>query len=1111
MQLHYWRIDQLGIRDLSFRDNDSGPILNPGLCQSNESRTATHRVFAHPRITYFLALFSCVLVVTGAQSLAQSVAGKPQVYRSAHHDISLPLRSMKPSPVNSLLKEEEGKEPERQEQGLEEEIDPGNQPSVARLPRRSAKQFDGVLQPSKGRRQQLTPGLNFDGISSNGWPAPDTNGVVGATQYVQYVNNRFAIYDKSSGNLLNGPVRENMLWSGFSGLCGSDNSGDIIAEYDKAAGRWVMSHHAMQKGGPNFQCVAVSTTSDATGSYYRYAFQLPTDDDPDYPKLSVWPDAYYLSINQLNPNNGSFIDAAVCALDRNSMLNGAAATSVCFQLSSSKYSSLLPADLDGTTPPAAGSPDYFLNLDTNNQSLDLWQFHVNFAIPSSSTFTGPVNIPVAAFNPACGGGTFAVCIPQAGTTQSIDSLGDRLMWRLAYRNFGDHDTLVATHSVATGSGNVGVRWYEIRNPGGNPTVYQQGTFAPDSNFRWMGSLAMDQLGDLAVGYSESSSSMDPAIYYTGRLATDPLGSLENESLIIAGAGVEQGTYRWGDYSGMSVDPVDDCTFWYTNEYYPVTGKSWHTRIASFKFPTCPGVTISPDNLPFPSQLVGTTSPAQAVTLSNKQSTTVNIGNIGFTGPASGDFAQTNNCGTSLPAAADCTIQVTFTPSATGTRSAALNVTDDANNNPQVSNVSGVGVVTAVTLSPSRLTFAAQAVGTASAPLSELVSNSSALPVTISGVSASGNYAETDNCTGNTLQPSQTCNVSVVFAPALTGSIPGTITVTDNANGSPQVLGLSGSGVKPLAVSPANMAFGTIAVGSSSPPQTATLTNNDTSPVTVSFSASGEYSAKGSGKNPCPATLAPNAKCTIAVIFSPTTNGSTNGSLAVSYGAALSPQMVSLTGTGSGGSTGPLSFSPSSVGFGKIAVGRTSANETVTVTNNGSTSVNISSVLAEGNFSLITRKVSPCGGPLAPGISCKFSVNFSPTIIGLVKSGVTVTDNANISPQVLNLSGTGMLPIAISPSTLAFAAQSVGTTSPPQIVTVTSNQNSSLSLGIAASGDYVIQSGGSNPCGTSLPALGQCTVGVAFSPSATGPIPGAVSFTYSGAFSPQEVALSGTGR
>lgn len=1079
--------------------------------QLGKSEAAANLRFAYWKKAYLLVVLSCILALAGTPSLAQSMAGKPRVYRSPHYDVSPPLRQMKPSTTPSVLREEEAKEEDQQQQELEEMGHGGNQLPVSAQPQAVAKLTDRVSQSSKGRTLQLSAGLNFDGIPANGWAAPDTNGAVGATQYVQYVNNRFAVYDKASGNLVYGPVLENTLWAGFGGLCASDNSGDVIAEYDKAAGSWVMTHHATQSGGPNYQCVAVSTTSDATGSYYRYAFQLPTNNFPDYPKLSVWPDGYYLSTNLTTPK-GSFINAAVCALDRNSMLSGAPATAVCFQLSSSAYSSLLPADLDGATPPPAGSPNYFLNLDPNNQSLDIWQFHVDFNTPTNSTFTGPLNIPVTPFNRPCGGGANTVCIPQPGTAQLVDSLGDRLMWRSAYRNFGDHDTLVVTHSVVGGSGSVGVRWYEVRNPGATPTVYQQSTFAPDANFRWMGSLAMDQMGDMALGYSESSSSVNPAVYYTGRLAADTLGIMENEALLIAGAGVEQGSNRWGDYSAMTIDPVDDCTFWYTNQYFVVNGSAnWHTRIGSFNFSACPGVAVSPDNLSFPSQLVGTTSLPQTVTLINKQSTAVSIANVGFSGPNSADFGQTNNCGTSLAAGANCVIIVVFTPSATGTRNATLNVTDSANNSPQMVSVAGIGVTTPITLSPSQLSFPAQAMGTTSTPLNVQVSNSSAQAVTFNAVSASGNYGESDTCSGNTLQPSQTCNVSATFSPAWWGSVAGALTISDTANGSPQVLGLSGSGVKPLSISPATLSFGTTTVGNSSSPRTTTLTNNGGSPLNLTFSASGEYSAAGSGNKPCRTTLAGNASCTLAVTFSPTTSGTINGSVTVSYGAALSPQLVSLTGTGSGGATPPLSFSPSSLSFGEIAAGSASVGRTVTATNNGSTPLNISSLAAGGNFSVVPSGASPCGGPLGAGSSCTFSVTFAPVSAGGMKSAVTVIDNASVSLQVLNLAGTGVFPIALSPSSLTFAAQNVGTTSAPQIVTLSNDQKSSLSLSFTASGDYGIQTGGSNPCGDSIPSLGQCTVGVTFSPSQAGTIPGVVTFSYSGSFSPQELPLTGTGQ
>jgi len=270
------------------------------------------------------------------------------------------------------------------------------------------------------------------------------------------------------------------------------------------------------------------------------------------------------------------------------MRSGAAATQVCFQLSTS-FGGLLPSDLDGSTAPPAGSPNFFLNFGTN--SLNLWKFHVNFVTPASSTFTGPTNIPVAAFTVPCSGG--GACIPQPGTNQTLDSLGDRLMYRLAYRNRGGVESLVVNHSVAVGTNKknriTSVRWYELRSPNGTPTVFQQGTLSTvDGIHRWMGSIAMDKVGDMALGYSASSSSILPSIRYTGRIPTDPLGQMQTENIIQNGGGSQTGGLnRWGDYSSIGIDPVDDCTFWYTTEYLKSSGSfNWSTRIASFKFPGC---------------------------------------------------------------------------------------------------------------------------------------------------------------------------------------------------------------------------------------------------------------------------------------------------------------------------------------------------------------------------------------------------------------------------------------------------------------------------------------------------------------------------------------------
>jgi len=266
------------------------------------------------------------------------------------------------------------------------------------------------------------------------------------------------------------------------------------------------------------------------------------------------------------------------------------------------------------------------------------------------------------------------------------------MYRLAYRNYGNHESLVVNHSVAV-SGSGGVRWYEIQNPSGTPTVAQQGTFAPDSTYRWMGSVAMDQAGDLAVGYSKSSSSVSPSIAFAGRIPTDPSGTLETETSVVAGSGSQTGSLsRWGDYSALQVDPTDDCTFWFTTEYMKTTGSfNWNTRIASFKFSNCGGtggtVTLNPTSLNFGNVTVNTTSASQPVTLTNSQAVSLTITSI----TTSGDYAQTNNCGTTLAANASCTINVTFTPTVSGTRTGTLSVNDNGPGSPQTASLTGVGV------------------------------------------------------------------------------------------------------------------------------------------------------------------------------------------------------------------------------------------------------------------------------------------------------------------------------------------------------------------------------------------------------------------------------------
>jgi P pilus assembly chaperone PapD len=1033
-------------------------------------------------VVALLCAWCCCIPLASAQQNRMRVQLLPEI----KHDMSPPLRDMSPGEYPSL--------PQEDHLPVFLGINP-------------VGQKDPLIGQPPQNKLNINQGLNFDGLAARTSVVPDTNGSVGATQFVEWTNMLWAVYDKTNGSLLYGPSPGNSIWKGFGGLCELEEQADGVVIYDKAAGVWVFSRHAI--GTSYYQCVAVSATNDATGSWYRYAFLLPNL-FPDYPKISVWPDAYYLSIN-LQTSTFAPDGGYLCALDRNNMLAGANATAQCFQLSPT-YNSLLPSDWDGPLPPPTGSPNYFVNLGTN--SLNFWQFHVDWDNPNNTTFTGPISLPVSTFKQACNGG---VCVPQGTTTQQLDSLGDRLMFRLAYRNFGDHESLVATHSVATGTGNTGIRWYEIRNPGGNPpTLYQQGTFAPDANFRWMPSIAMDGVGNIAVGYSVSSSTMHPAIRYTGRLATDALGTMQAENSIFEGTGSEVGANRWGDYTSMAIDPQDDCTFWHANQYFPSPNNdyTWHTRIASFSFNACTNpdpVTVAPTSLDFGNQAVNTTSPPQPVTLTNHQSVTLNISNVSVTG----DFAQTNNCGSTLPPSSSCTFQVTFSPTQTGTRNGALTITDDASNSPQVVTLTGVGTTGSLTVTPTSLTFAGRAIGTKSSQQSVTVTNAGSSNVTMGSLAASANYNETDTCAGVTLLPGKSCKIGVTFSPSASGSISGVLTINDSAPTSPQLVSLTGSGFNPVVLSPPSVSFGAVAVGSTSAPVTVTISNQQSATLTFSYAASGDFSVVPGGSLPCNSnTIAAGSHCTLSVTFSPTFGGTIAGALTITHSALFSPQEITLSGSGSGAGGGPLAFTPTALGFSNVAAGTTSSAKTVTVTNKGTSAINISSLTASGNYSVSGSGTKPCGGALSAGASCQMAVTFSPTTPGTIVGSVTIANNSLFNPLVYNMQGTSVLPVTLSPPTLTFAAQTVGTNSNPQTVTLRNNYNTSLSISaLAASGDYSIIQQGTNPCSTGIPvpAGASCTISVVFSPNATGTIPGAVTIIHSAPYSPQEITLSGTGK
>jgi hypothetical protein len=265
------------------------------------------------------------------------------------------------------------------------------------------------------------------------------------------------------------------------------------------------------------------------------------------------------------------------------MISGTMARMQCFDIAN--QGGVLPSDLDGKQPPPKDSPNYMMNFGTDQ--LNLWKFHVDWLNPTASTLSGPSTIKTAPFEIACrSASVVGECISQPNTTELLDTLSDRLMFRLAYRNFGDHDSLVVNHAVSIGS-LAGLRWYELRDPGSNLKIFQQGTYAPDAIFRWMGSMAMDKVGNILIGYSVSGPHTFPAIRFSGRSVNDPANQLAAEQQAVLGMGSQNNPERWGDYASMSVDPSDDCTFWFTTQYLPATGGyNWRTSIVPVRFTSC---------------------------------------------------------------------------------------------------------------------------------------------------------------------------------------------------------------------------------------------------------------------------------------------------------------------------------------------------------------------------------------------------------------------------------------------------------------------------------------------------------------------------------------------
>lgn len=467
-----------------------------------------------------------------------------------------------------------------------------------------------------------SPNLTFDGLGFNspcggvqcggGWP-PDNNGDVSPSFYVEAVNVAIGIFDKKTGTQ-RAAFTFNSLWSAANTgtPCDAQNQGDPSVVYDLTSGLWTIADFAFATDSlgnpvaPFYECLALTPDSTLLGSGWRL-FAVRTDDAGhpwfgDYPKMGAWPDGLRLTANMFDPATSLFQEARFWSFDIANAYRTGQLRFVVTDTNSAAYYSFLPSNYRGTPPPA-GTPSYLVGEDQSDGAYDVFTYQVDYAVPSNTRLIGPTLVSERPFTVPPSG------IPQPGTTQTLDSLDERVMMQAQYRNIGGQESVWVAHTIGLGgSSNVaGIGWAQIGVSGGavQATPIQQGVWSNggDGRYRWVPSLAVDRLGDMAVGYSVSDgTSTFPSIRYAGRLASDPAGTLgQGEATLFAGSGAQTGLNRWGDYTAMTIDPTDDCTFWYVNEYYPTTGQSWKTRIGSFTFPQCASAapTTSPVSGPTP--------------------------------------------------------------------------------------------------------------------------------------------------------------------------------------------------------------------------------------------------------------------------------------------------------------------------------------------------------------------------------------------------------------------------------------------------------------------------------------------------------------------------------
>jgi subtilase family serine protease len=541
--------------------------------------------------------------------------------------------------------------------------------------------------------------------------------------------------------------------------------------------------------------------------------------------------------------------------------------------------------------------------------------------------------------------------------------------------------------------------------------------------------------------------------------------------------------------------------------------------------TAPAVTLTPTSLTFAATTVNTAAATQAITLNNTGTAALTISGVTVSGANATSFTETNTCGTTVATGASCTITVTFKPTVAGSLTAAINVADNAAGSPQTVALAGTGTpvsVPVVSLSPTSLTFASTLVGSAAATQNITLKNTGTAPLTISGFSITGtdtaSFTQTNTC-GTSVAASASCTITVTFKPTLPGSLTASLTVVDNAAGSPQTVALAGTATQPtgpaVSLSPTSLTFPATNVGSSAPTQMVTLKNTGGSTLTISnIAISGPNASSFSLGTACFTTLAADASCVLSVNFKPTTAGPLTATLTFTDNAPGSPQTVTLKGTGI--SSLAVALSHTSLTFGSTTLGTSSAVQTVVVQNTGAASVSLTGITLSGNYATSFIETNNCGSVLAAAATCTISVHFTPLASGTLTALISIADNATNSPQKVSLSGTGTGPIVgLTRNSLAFGTTLVG--SPSAVATFTLKNVGNATLGLAYNGRGIFISGAdassfseTNNCGLAVVAGGSCNINVTFKPASAGTLTATLSFIDNASPSTQTVSLSGTG-